>query len=103
MIASACRRPVASVLAMKAAILLLVLVACATSPLPPGAVCKQTADCESDLMCLDVAQFSGATCTVVGKSCSKVCTGDGDCASLGANFKCFAGCGADKTCEAAGP
>ncbi len=103
MIASACRRRAGSVPAMKAALLVLALGACATSPLPPGAVCKQTSDCESDLMCLDVAQFSGSTCTVVGKSCSKVCTIDTDCASLGANFKCFAGCGADKTCEAAGP
>ena len=74
-----------------------------SSKLPPGAVCKQTTDCESDLMCLDVAQFSGTACTVVGKSCSQVCTSDPDCASLGSNFKCFAGCGADKTCEATGP
>jgi hypothetical protein len=75
--------------------------ACATDALPPGAVCKVTADCETtnNLMCLEVAQFSGTTCTVVGHACSIVCTDDTSCAVLGANFKCFAGCGAQKTCE----
>lgn len=77
--------------------------ACGTNPLPAGAVCKQASDCESGLGCLDVAQFSGSACTVVGKACSKTCTTAADCASLGSNFQCFAGCGADKTCEQTGP
>ena len=68
--------------------------------LPAGASCASSDACAGGLTCLDVAQVNGATCTVVGKSCSKVCTGDGDCATLGASFKCFAGCGTDKTCEA---
>jgi hypothetical protein len=82
----------------------LLISGCADSPLPAGAVCKATADCDTDLMCLDVAQFSGTACTVVGKSCSKTCTDDPSCASLGANFRCFATCTADKACEmVAGP
>lgn len=88
---------------MRWTLLIALCVACGTSPLPPGAVCKQSSDCESGLGCLDVAQFNGSMCTVVGKSCSKTCTGDPDCAGLGSNFKCFAGCGADMTCEQVGP
>jgi hypothetical protein len=80
------------------AIVLLLVSACGTDSLPAGGVCKQTSDCDSDLMCLDVAQFSGTTCMVVGKSCSITCQDDAGCASLGSNFRCFAGCGADKVC-----
>ena len=84
--------------------LVVALSACGTTALPPGGVCKQTSECESGLMCLDVAQFSGQTCNVVGKSCTITCAGDGDCSMFGAKFKCFAGCGADKTCmETASP
>jgi hypothetical protein len=86
---------------MKATLLIALLGACGTDPLPPGAVCKVTADCDSakNLMCLDVAQFSGPQCTVVGQSCSIACTDDSSCTVLGTNFKCFAGCGTQKTCE----
>ena len=80
-----------------------ILAACGTSPLPAGAVCKQTGDCDSNLMCLDVAQFSGSACTVVGKACSVVCTTDTECAPLGSSFHCFAGCGSDKFCGATAP
>src|SRR5512135_83384 len=72
------------------------LAACGTSALPAGAVCKQTSDCESDLQCLELGQFSGSACTVVGKVCSKVCSTSTDCASLGSSYMCFASCGADK-------
>jgi hypothetical protein len=78
--------------------------ACATDPLPAGAVCQATADCKSGLSCLDLAQFNGTMCMVVGKTCSTTCATDPDCAPLGANFRCFAGCGADKVCgQIAGP
>jgi hypothetical protein len=75
--------------------------ACGTDALPPGAVCTATTDCETanNLMCLDVAQFTGTACAVIGKSCSIACTDDTSCAVLGTNFKCFAGCGTQKTCE----
>jgi hypothetical protein len=88
---------------LKTIALVIALAACGTTPLPAGAVCKQTADCATGLSCLDVAQFTGTTCSVVGKSCSIVCTNDAGCATLGANFKCFMGCGADKFCAATGP
>jgi hypothetical protein len=74
---------------------------CGTSSLlPAGAACTATTDCDVDLQCLDLAQFSGTTCTVVGKQCTIVCTDDPSCATLGANFKCFQGCATDKTCGA---
>ena len=80
------------------AMVMFVVAACGTDSLPAGAVCKQTSECESGLMCLDVAQFSGTSCTVVSKACSITCTDDSGCASLGSSFRCFAGCGAEKFC-----
>ncbi len=79
---------------------LVLVAACGTSQLPAGAQCTATADCDTDLSCLDLAQFSGSACSVIGKTCSKVCTDDGGCASLGSSFKCFAGCGSAMTCGA---
>jgi hypothetical protein len=81
--------------------LLIGLAACGgTDSLPAGAACTagQGTPCESGLTCLDLALFSGSACTVVGASCSLVCTGNADCASLGSNFMCFAGCGSAMTC-----
>ncbi len=70
-------------------------------PLPAGAVCNADADCASGLMCLDFATVaSDGGCTVVGKGCSKSCTTDADCTSLGAKFMCFAACGGTRTCGA---
>jgi hypothetical protein len=68
----------------------------------PGQNCKTTADCTSGLSCIDLAMTPpGGTCTSDGKACSKTCTGDPDCAALGASFKCFAGCpGNPKFCGA---
>ncbi len=76
--------------------------ACGTSDegLPPSAVCHDTAQCESSLSCLDVATVTSTSCTVVGKSCTITCLDDTGCAELGENFKCFAGCGTEKTCGA---
>ena len=74
------------------------LASCGTTTLPAGTACQQPADCDSGLSCLDLAQFTGTMCTVVGKSCSITCTIDSDCANLGATYKCFAGCGATKSC-----
>ena len=83
---------------MTRTLLLLAIAACGTTPLPAGAVCKTTADCESNLMCLDFAQFSGSNCMTVGKSCSTTCTDDASCAPLGTNFKCLATCTTAKAC-----
>lgn len=90
---------------LRALVLVTTLAACSSSStLPAGAVCKANGDCDTPLSCLDVAQFNGSACTVVGKSCSHTCTDDASCAGLGSNFKCFATCTTDKVCEmAVGP
>ena len=75
-------------------------VACGTSQLPPGAQCSASSDCDTGLSCLDLSQFTGSACSVIGKTCSKVCADDSDCALVGTNFKCFAGCGSAMTCGA---
>jgi len=85
---------------MKLLALVLSVVACGTDPLPAGAACKQSAECAAGLMCLDLAQFAGSTCTVIGQACSKDCGSDADCASLGANFRCLASCSGPMTCAA---
>ncbi|MBL0213784.1 MAG: hypothetical protein IPQ07_07870 [Myxococcales bacterium] len=75
-----------------------------TSTLPPGAVCDQTSECDPDLTCLEIAQVTATSCTVVGKTCSTTCINDASCAPLGADFRCFATCTADKVCgELAAP
>jgi hypothetical protein len=80
----------------------LVLASCGTDPLPAGAVCSATDDCEASLTCLDVAQVNSSGCTVVGKACSIVCTDDSSCSPLGTDFKCFTGCGSEKFCGKVG-
>ena len=79
-------------------ILALLLVAACTSGSPAGATCKTNSDCESPLKCLDVAQYAGTNCTVIGHACSQTCVDDSGCASLGTNFHCFAGCGTAMFC-----
>ncbi len=68
-----------------------------------GSPCATDGDCASGA-CLDLAVFSGGdgglTCRSAGKACSKTCAADSDCTSLGANFKCFQGCGSTMTCGA---
>ncbi len=81
------------------------LAACGSDPpLPVGGVCTETDECADDLTCLEIGQISGSACTVVGKACTITCTDDAGCAMFGANFKCFATCGAERICgELAGP
>jgi len=79
-------------------LMILALASCASDSLPAGAVCEATSDCETSLSCLDVAQFTGTTCMVVGKTCTTTCTDDASCSALGANFKCFATCTTEKAC-----
>lgn len=89
---------------MRTLLLAILLSACGTSSLPAGAVCDSTSECDSGLTCLEYAQVTPTSCTVVGKACSTTCTNDASCASLGANFKCFATCTTEKVCgEVAGP
>jgi hypothetical protein len=78
--------------------LIVSLVACGTSSLPAGAQCQQASECDTGLDCLELAQFNGTTCTVVGKACTTTCLDDSGCAALGSDFRCFQGCGTTKTC-----
>lgn len=75
------------------------VVACAAATdKPASAACTSNSECSTGA-CLDLAVFnSDGGCTTQGKACSKTCATDTDCATLGAKFKCFAGCGATKTC-----
>lgn len=81
---------------------LLATAACSTSNQVAGTQCTSDSQCSTGA-CLPFAVFdadSGA-CNDVAKACSKTCNGDSDCASLGANFKCFAACnGGPQTCGA---
>ena len=79
------------------------LAACGTSSKPAGAVCTDSSECEAAQSCLELGQFSGSACTVVGKVCSKSCTSNGDCAELGSAFMCFASCGSAMVCGATAP
>ncbi len=89
---------------MRILLLAMSLAACSSSSLPAGAVCDQTSDCDDGLTCVELGQFTNQTCTVVGKVCTVTCADDTGCAALGADFKCFATCGADKICgEVAAP
>src|SRR5262249_12655874 len=74
--------------------------ACSSSgDLPASAECTAEGDCASGLSCVPLATFSpDGGCSAGLKACSKTCTVDADCASLGAKFKCFAGCGGPSTC-----
>jgi hypothetical protein len=84
-------------------LVVVVLAACGTDAKPAGGVCDQTSDCALGLDCLEIAQFNGSACTVVGKTCSNTCMNDTDCFTLGSNFHCFATCGSAMVCGATAP
>jgi hypothetical protein len=83
--------------------LLVALAACTSSSLPAGAECSGSSatDCDDGLSCLAFGEFVGSACNVVGDMCSKTCGSNGDCATLGTNFMCFASCGSAMICGAA--
>ena len=64
-----------------------------------SATCSSNSECASG-ECLAFVIVNDGGCTSVGKACSKTCLTDPDCAPLGPKFKCFAGCGATKSCGA---
>lgn len=85
-----------------ALVLTVALVACTSSSLPAGAECSGSgADCGDGLSCLQFGEFVGSACSVVGNMCTKTCGSNGDCATLGSNFMCFAGCEGAMICGAA--
>lgn len=86
-----------------AATLLALSGACSSSSSQGSAstTCSTNADCNSGLSCVGFAVFTDGGCTTQGKACSKACTSDTDCASLGPKYKCFSGCpGAPMFCGA---
>ncbi len=85
-----------------AVVLVAVVVVACSSPSSGAAstACTTDAQCNGGLQCLGFATFTDGGCTESGKACSTPCTDDTSCASLGAKFKCFQGCGAAKFCGA---
>jgi len=87
-----------------ALVALVCLVACSSSSPASGSAstaCAGDGDCKNGLKCLGLATFSGdGGCTEGQKACSTACASDADCASLGAGYKCFGGCGTTKFCGA---
>jgi len=81
--------------------LLTPFLACSSAPLrPAGTLCSSDSDCGAGLACLGYGAFSDAGCTTSAMACSKPCTFDSDCASLGARYKCFLACGGTRSCGA---
>jgi len=81
--------------------LLLALVACSSSTLKAaGTACSSDSDCAAGLSCLALSAVTDAGCTNLAKACSKTCTINSDCASLGSNFTCFGNCGGSRSCGA---
>ncbi|HTR49341.1 MAG TPA: hypothetical protein VMJ10_01460 [Kofleriaceae bacterium] len=89
------------------AVFAVVMLGCSSSSgRTAGEACQQQSDCEASLDCLDIGQFAGTTCTVVGKICSVTCTSASDpsCTMLGSGYTCLAGCGSDPmVCAATAP
>jgi hypothetical protein len=80
---------------------LLVLFACSSSTLKPaGDACSSDSECAAGLSCLALPAVTDAGCTTLAKACSKACTINSDCASLGSNFTCFGNCGGSRACGA---
>ena len=89
------------VLKLTAACLLLVLVACSSPTLKvAGTACSSDSDCAAGLSCLPLSAVTDAGCMTLAKACSKTCTINTDCASLGSNFTCFGNCGGSRACGA---
>ena len=62
--------------------------------------CESDQECDGGLECLPLAEWGEdlSSCQEVGMSCSMVCIDDEDCASLGDDYLCFAGCDEVSVC-----
>jgi hypothetical protein len=90
------------VLMLMAAGLVLALVACSSTTLKSaGTACSSDSECAAGLSCLPLAAVTDAGCTTLAKACSKNCTVNSDCTSLGSTFTCFGNCdGGSRACGA---
>jgi hypothetical protein len=89
------------ILMLTATGMLLVLFACSSSTLKQaGTACSSDSDCAAGLSCLALSAVTDAGCTNLAKVCSKPCTINSDCASLGSTFTCFGNCGGSRACGA---
>jgi len=78
-----------------------VLFGCSSGPLrSEGTLCAADAECGAGLSCVGFGAFSDAGCTTMVKACSKQCTLDTDCVSLGPTYKCFLACDGTRSCGA---
>lgn len=63
----------------------------------PGNMCEQSSDCTESLECMQTAQGDPKqSCTgiIQPKLCTKACSSDSDCASLGLRCSVTSSCGA---------
>ncbi len=84
-----------------ASVVVAAVLGCSSPPLKvAGTACNADSDCAAGLSCLALGAFTDAGCTTGAKACTKPCTIDTDCASLGGSFKCFANCSGSRACGA---
>jgi len=80
-------------------LLLALLCACSSDALRgAGTSCTSDGDCAAGLNCLGLGVASDGGCSTAISACSKTCQTDADCVSVGAKFRCFAGCGTPSSC-----
>jgi hypothetical protein len=79
---------------------LVMLVACTSSKLPPGAQCSTSDQCETGQSCLEIGEVLGAQCEVLANVCTISCGSNSDCTTLGSSFMCFESCGSAMVCGA---
>ena len=89
---------------LKAVFVVIPLWASACGDTTAGNVCTSDNDCDTEFRCLAASHLQpasgGERCVAAGRSCTIVCTGDADCASLGDDFHCVANCASSSsTCQ----
>jgi hypothetical protein len=87
---------------MRFALLMIVVAACTSSKLPPGAECSTSDQCETGQSCLEIGEVLGPQCEVLATTCTTTCGSNSDCSALGSDFMCFFSCGSAMVCGATG-
>ncbi len=83
---------------MRCAWLVVVLLSMGCVKKGPAEICESDGECESDLSCLAVSVSSAGNCSTFSQVCTQSCVADADCAELGDDFRCFAGCEGASIC-----